>query len=936
VRLRLFGGLAIDSDDGAPMTGAAARRRPLALLAVVAANPGVSRDRLAHLFWPDSDAEHARNALNQALFALRRDLGRPELVIGTAELRLDPAQLGSDVADFEATLAAGDREKAVALYAGPLLDGVHIRGAEEFERWLDDERGRRHRQVHAALHALASAAVERGDPSGAVRWWEQLATLDPLDERIACEYMKALAAAGNVPGALRHARVYEQLLQSELSAEPGPAMRATVEQLRLPVAPRVLPPAPIPVPAVSDAVVVAARGPAPEPVAPQPDRTRMIAVGAAIATALLAAIALVRAARLDRTPLDPVLVAVAPFDVLDPRLGLWHEGMTDVLSRTLDGAGPLRTVAPARVMRSWQGHADRESAGALGRATGARLVLVGSIVRAGADSLRVTATLVDVSADRIVTEVVRRGEETRMDRLTDAVALAVIQSLGASEPVAAVRQQGLAITTSMEALKAFLAGEQSFRRAQWTDARHAYEQALAADSGFALALHRVGIVMGWQRLLQDSASLAYLLRAGALNHGLAPRDSLLVAADSIVAAITTTRDDHTAWELSRRLFATLDVATQRYPDDPEIWLALGEARYHLGFGPVLGVHDRAILDAFDRAIALDPRFAPAYLHTVELGLNLGDDTLGLRYARTYLALNPTEAAHRGVALVEPLLEPGAATSRAVQRMLDTASAGALVSARTIVRRWPDSAETAVRLSRLLALGRPSDYPLFSDTIYMRQRLAQELAFRGHLTEAARLVNSRDTAIFAELALLGAVPASVAGQAFSQWLAARSRSAHLALGWWAARRDTTSIAAFAASQAGETGPEHIGAGPVASYDVQAAEAYESLARGDTTRALRQFAALADTLCPRCYADRLVRARLRLARGELREALADLDESVASFLTPFEVVFALERARAERRAGDRRAAALDYRFVARAWRRGDPSLRGIVAEAASGAR
>ena len=40
------------------------------------------------------------------------------------------------------------------------------------------------------------------------------------------------------------------------------------------------------------------------------------------------------------------MIAVAPFDVVDPDLKLWHEGMVDVLARNLDGAGPLRTVSP--------------------------------------------------------------------------------------------------------------------------------------------------------------------------------------------------------------------------------------------------------------------------------------------------------------------------------------------------------------------------------------------------------------------------------------------------------------------------------------------------------------------------------------------------------------------------------------------------------------
>ena len=56
---------------------------------------------------------------------------------------------------------------------------------------------------------------------------------------------------------------------------------------------------------------------------------------------------------------DPNLLAVAPFDVLDPSLQLWREGLGDILSRTLDGAGPIRTVSPTVVLRRWSGRADR-------------------------------------------------------------------------------------------------------------------------------------------------------------------------------------------------------------------------------------------------------------------------------------------------------------------------------------------------------------------------------------------------------------------------------------------------------------------------------------------------------------------------------------------------------------------------------------------------
>ncbi len=67
--LKTFGGLSIVAPDGTSPSGAAAQRRRLALLAVLAASgeSGVTREKLIGLFWPDTDEARARAALAQAL-----------------------------------------------------------------------------------------------------------------------------------------------------------------------------------------------------------------------------------------------------------------------------------------------------------------------------------------------------------------------------------------------------------------------------------------------------------------------------------------------------------------------------------------------------------------------------------------------------------------------------------------------------------------------------------------------------------------------------------------------------------------------------------------------------------------------------------------------------------------------------------------------------
>ncbi|HEY2376354.1 MAG TPA: serine/threonine-protein kinase [Gemmatimonadaceae bacterium] len=128
---------------------------------------------------------------------------------------------------------------------------------------------------------------------------------------------------------------------------------------------------------------------------------------------------------------DVDLLAVAPFDVASPSLGLWREGLVDVLSRSLDGAGALRAVPASVIIRRWSGRADAQSARTLGEGTGARLVLFGGLLAAG-DSVRASVKLIDTKSGRTIAEIERRDVARRMDRLSDSIAVAVLRELGRS------------------------------------------------------------------------------------------------------------------------------------------------------------------------------------------------------------------------------------------------------------------------------------------------------------------------------------------------------------------------------------------------------------------------------------------------------------------------------------------------------------------------
>src|SRR5215213_10604834 len=366
-------------------------------------------------------------------------------------------------------------------------------------------------------------------------------------------------------------------------------------------------------------------------------RTLLAAAGALVTVA--AVLGLYRGLR--RAPevtLDRNLLAIAPFDVLDPSLQLWREGLGDILSRSLDAAGPLRTVSPTVALRRWEGRADRASAEALGHRTGAGLVVFGTVVPKGRDSVTLRAGVLDAVSGLGQREVEVSGETARMGELADSLGIRILQALGRSRAIGSVRQVSMG-SRSLPALKAFLQGEQFYRQGLWDSALARYDEAIATDSGFALALGRMNRVLTWHPPTAGAylPGEEYARRSTLYNHGLSPRESLLIVSDSFgVAAAGSTGPN--AYADNFRSLAALEEAVRRYPGDPEAWYVLGEMRMHAPFP--LHPPPATVLETFTRSTALDSAFAPAYEHMPDLAIQVGHPALARKVARAYLSLYP--------------------------------------------------------------------------------------------------------------------------------------------------------------------------------------------------------------------------------------------------------------------------------------------------------
>lgn len=661
-------------------------------------------------------------------------------------------------------------------------------------------------------------------------------------------------------------------------------------------------------------------------------RWQFAALGLA-AVAVVVAIVLFRSgASTDADGIDQNLVAIAPFDVFDPAYAMWREGLVDVLAANLDGAGPLRSVSPALAVRRWKGSAaERASAMEFARGLNAGVVIFGRVISAGRDSVRITASLLDAASDRPIGEVEVRDDISRMDRIADSLSLRILAELGESRAIGIVRR-GTIGSTSVPAIKAYLQGAQFYRRSDWDSATTYFQRAVTIDSNFAPALRLLSNSMSWQttglgRFRADYRP--YALRAGARNFGLAPRESVLVASDSIFSGLMLRLQDGPpagdAYALAERLFKMLEGGSQRFPEDPEVWFKLGDARFHFGFLHPSTQTLTQVRAAFDRAIALDSAFAPSYIHLVQV-LNQLQDVAAMRAAMAaFLALEPGGEQAAGLRLATKLLDP--ATPRDQQSLgalFSSSDMRAIGTAYVTLLFVNDTAETQVVLARSMVRGLKDGRVPEVAVNQVRDGATQGLVARGHLREALAVAPAHP-GLLMQAGFAGTLPADSVQRAIARAsVRLNDETMAPALHWYAFRGDT--VGAWRVVEAGRRGqrgffPAGVGAGVLA------------LARRDTAAAIRHFT-MPDSVCLTwCSFARFHLARLLAATGEDVAAARVYDQDYPG-VDVGKIVWMLDRGRVNQRLGNREKAIDSYAYVTGAWQNPDPELRPFVDEARRG--
>lgn len=185
----------------------------------------VSRDEVICLLWGDEDETAGKKKLRDAVYQVKRLLGKDLLLTGGhTEIELNSAvPLRSD---WEKQEEDEEPEKG-----GEFLDHFYIKNCYEFEEWAEEIRIRiRKQRADQARRLMEQAAGERNDAS-LQKYSNFLLSEDPYNEELYFEAMSLYAENGNYSMAIRLYNDLKKRLSEELSEEPSRKVKELFQRI---------------------------------------------------------------------------------------------------------------------------------------------------------------------------------------------------------------------------------------------------------------------------------------------------------------------------------------------------------------------------------------------------------------------------------------------------------------------------------------------------------------------------------------------------------------------------------------------------------------------------------------------------------------------------------------------------------------------------------
>jgi serine/threonine protein kinase/Tfp pilus assembly protein PilF len=270
---------------------------------------------------------------------------------------------------------------------------------------------------------------------------------------------------------------------------------------------------------------------------------------------------------------------------------------------------------------------DRDTGFELCRREGIESIVLGSFIKAG-DFFATDVKVLDVESKKLLKSASSRGEgiDSILRTQIDDLSREISEGIGITkERVESSKLNVVDVTTSsMEAYKYYLQGREAFDKFYYDDARRYLKKAIEIDPEFAVAHLYLGRSQG--NLLNRAARNEEYIKAKELSANATEKERLFIEAQY---AGTVEQDE-------KKRTNTLKKLAAKYPKEKRALYYLGVNLHGQGF------NDEA-LEAYNKALQLDPNYAEVYNDMAYTFLDLKEYERALGCFEKYISLNPNDA-----------------------------------------------------------------------------------------------------------------------------------------------------------------------------------------------------------------------------------------------------------------------------------------------------
>lgn len=196
----------------------------------LAVNPSHSKDKIAFIFWEDSDAHSARYNLRYNIWNINKLLAgkyncqsplictdKGQLSISTDyELKLDIDLYQRELADCTIDQLLGIKNR----YCGEFLSDLYLKNCLQFNDWVFFEREKYQRKHYNVLHLLLAHYKQNLLYQEAIDIVKIMLSFNAYDEDLYVEMIKLLIQLGDRSTALRQYDKCIHMLRDELNVSP--------------------------------------------------------------------------------------------------------------------------------------------------------------------------------------------------------------------------------------------------------------------------------------------------------------------------------------------------------------------------------------------------------------------------------------------------------------------------------------------------------------------------------------------------------------------------------------------------------------------------------------------------------------------------------------------------------------------------------------------